>query len=192
MRFTREFYVPKGAVKIADKNSDAIVYIYADRAGRPCARGFSGKRNKPDWSFYFNTDKARAQRIEQFFAGRRSIAGRKAADKAERAAFQHDFKVGDILNTCWGYEQTNREFFEVVAVKSKSVVVREIAQVTEATGWERGICVPQPGQYVGEPLLRRAGRYGVRIDNVRRASRSDTMNVGGVKVVKPLGYTSYH
>lgn len=37
-------------------------------------------------------------------------------------------KVGDIFYTSWGYEQTNIDFFQVVALKGKTqVVIREVA-----------------------------------------------------------------
>lgn len=37
------------------------------------------------------------------------------------------FKVGDILDYSWGYDQTNVEFYQVVAVGKKSIKVRRIA-----------------------------------------------------------------
>jgi hypothetical protein len=35
-------------------------------------------------------------------------------------------KVGDILYTSWGYDQTNVDFYQVVRVKGSAVYVREI------------------------------------------------------------------
>lgn len=45
-------------------------------------------------------------------------------------------KVGDIFHYSWGYEQTNANYFQVVALKgTKQVVIREIAyEITETTG----------------------------------------------------------
>jgi hypothetical protein len=60
--------------------------------------------------------------------------------------------VGDILNTCWGYDQTNREFFEVIEVSGQYVTVREIAQASETTRMDQGRCVPQSGSFIGKPL----------------------------------------
>lgn len=51
--------------------------------------------------------------------------------KAKRqlaAAFQNPYKVGDILYSSWGYDQTNREFFQVVKVGPRSLTLREIQQ----------------------------------------------------------------
>lgn len=47
MRMTREFYIPKGAVKVADKQSDAVAYLYSTPAGQPAVRVFYGKQSKP-------------------------------------------------------------------------------------------------------------------------------------------------
>ena len=44
-------------------------------------------------------------------------------------------KVGDIFHYSWGYEQTNANYFQVVALKgTKQVVIREIGyEITETT-----------------------------------------------------------
>lgn len=47
-------------------------------------------------------------------------------------------KVGDIFCYSWGYEQSNINYFQVVALKgTKQVVIREIGyEITETTGYE--------------------------------------------------------
>lgn len=43
-------------------------------------------------------------------------------------SFDFDIKVGDLFSCSWGYEQTNVDFFQVIAlVGSKSVRVRQVA-----------------------------------------------------------------
>ena len=39
-----------------------------------------------------------------------------------------DVKVGDLFVYSWGYDQTNVDFFEVIEKKTKSFVMRAIAQ----------------------------------------------------------------
>lgn len=34
--------------------------------------------------------------------------------------------VGEILSACWGYEQTNCDFFQIVKMTDKSIWLREI------------------------------------------------------------------
>lgn len=183
-------FIPTGATKITDKASDAVAYLYVS-AGRPCARIFYGKQGKPALACYFRDEKSREATVRRYFEHRQTSFAAKAEARQERKNFQHDFQVGDVLNTCWGYEQTNREFFEVVEIRGKHVVLREIAQERTEDGWCRGKTVPLVGNYIGQPIKRLAGRYGVKIDDVRRASRSDTDTVGGVKVVRPIYWTAY-
>lgn len=68
-------------------------------------------------------------------AARAAIEGKPAADqpkakKAEKAAPKKNkfgVQVGDIFRTSWGYEQTNNDFFQVVALcGDSSVRVREV------------------------------------------------------------------
>lgn len=188
----REWYIPQGATKVACKGADAVAYLYSNPQGRPAAVMFAGKAQKPSARYYYMSEKKREEAVKRFFDGCRAHAARVAKEKAQRAAWVNDYKVGDILDTCWGYEQTNREFFEVVAVRGKTLVLRELAQETVETAWAQGKCVPLPGVYIGEPIRRRAGQYGVKIDDVRRATRSRTTDIGGVKVVDPVGWTAYH
>jgi len=52
-------------------------------------------------------------------------------------------KVGDILYSSWGYDQTNIEFFKVVKVSEFSVWIQEIGKkVVDVTGWAHQNVVP--------------------------------------------------
>jgi hypothetical protein len=59
------------------------------------------------------------------------------AEKAKaRQEFVNPYKVGDILNSCWGYDQTNREFYQVVAVGNRSLKLRRIGcESVRTTSW---------------------------------------------------------
>lgn len=48
--------------------------------------------------------------------------------EAQQEKTARDFiKVGDILYTCWGYEQTNTEFFKVIKIIGKRYfLIREV------------------------------------------------------------------
>jgi len=47
-----------------------------------------------------------------------------------KSQYQNPYKVGDILHHSWGYDQTNCDFYQVVEVKTASVVLRKIAAET--------------------------------------------------------------
>ena len=80
-----------------------------------------------------------------------------AERRAERSA-PHTLKAGHILESSWGYEQTNRDFYQVVEVKGeKSVVIRKIAsKLDHNTCGRNDYVVADPDNFTGEPMLKRA------------------------------------
>lgn len=57
-------------------------------------------------------------------------------EKVEKVQeYEHGYKVGDILYISWGYEQTNLDFFQVVAATEKSIRIVEVSmKVKEQNG----------------------------------------------------------
>lgn len=52
-------------------------------------------------------------------------------------------KVGDILYSSWGYDQTNIDFYKVVKVSGFSVWIQELGKkIVEITGWAHERVVP--------------------------------------------------
>lgn len=201
LKFTRDFYIPKGSLKVADKQSDAVAYVYASAAGVPFAMVFVGKADKPLWHYRFKTAERRDRAVLQAFENRREALKRNADRRAERKAWVPDYKVGQVLRTCWGYEQTNVEFFEITEIRGKYAILRELAQARAETGWAQGKCAPLPGEYAapryqgddrGAPIRRLMQQHGIKIDDVRTAYRVDTERVGGVEVIKSANWTAYH
>jgi len=111
--------------------------------------------------------------------------------QAERKAWQPDFQVGDIFGTCWGYDQTNVEFYELVAIKGKTGTLREIAQERTTEAWETGKTIPLPGKYIGEPFQKRAQQGGFKISKSQWASKESYELKGGVRVYKPRHWSAY-
>jgi hypothetical protein len=94
-------------------------------------------------------------------------------------------KVGDILYSSWGYDQTNIEFFKVVKVSEFSVWIQEVgSKIVEITGWAHEKVVPSdssdyqvrdwdnPGEYITKthPIQRKkiqtyGGGYGVSLNS---------------------------
>ena len=68
------------------------------------------------------------------------------ADKVAttRLAVVHTYKIGDIFYSSWGYDQTNINFYQVTAVTSKAVKIREILsrRVGGSTGSDSMMPVP--------------------------------------------------
>jgi hypothetical protein len=207
MRFKmpREFYIPKGSSKVADKLSDAVAYLYPARseknAGKVGATIFYGKQAKPISNYIYRDEARRTAAVGLAFESRRKSLAFKSERRAKRTSWVPDYKVGDLLRTSWGYDQTNVEYFEVTEVKGKYVTVREIAQETVQTGFDQGKCVPMPGHYLtprhagderGKPMRKLAQETGVRICDVRWASRCKPQMVAGVPVYSPAYYSWGH
>lgn len=86
----------------------------------------------------------------------------------------HSITVGTILVSMWGYDQTNVDWYEVVAVTRATVQIRQIRgrRVRDA-GFMSEHVEPIPGEYIGEPMRRKPLSYierpAVSINSVANA-----------------------
>lgn len=90
--------------------------------------------------------------LERFIKDREKVQerhlARREAKRQARATFENPYKVGDFLYSSWGYDQTNREFYQILEVRPTALFVREVRQaVTERTGHDSWNCVPVPGDF---------------------------------------------
>ena len=109
------------------------------------------------------TDRA-CEAVIDISAERRSAIAKKAA--ATRRANDElfgvkdvGFEVGDILTGSWGYDQTNIEFYQVVALKGRSVTIRPVTLFTSATGPQDHV-YPCKDQFTSEPIRKMVDRWG--------------------------------
>lgn len=123
------------------------ITTYTSERGHAGALVFVGKANKPAIYAVYSTpdsrDSAVMNIIENIDRHDRHVAER----RAERSA-PHTLKIGDILTCSWGYDQTNVDWYQVVALKgTKMVTVREIgARYTD--GYSS--VVPVKDKFIGE------------------------------------------
>jgi len=170
-QMTREFFIPKNATKISAKDSSAVAYLYTDTKDRPCARVFSGKRNKPDSRYYYRSDAERAKFVTIEFDTVREREAAKKERQASRKAEKRGLSVGDIVDSSWGYDQTNVEFYEVIALVGKTMVeLRELAQTREDTHWAQWRTMPVLGSYISKSFRRVAKSGWVNITSHYGAS----------------------
>ena len=98
-------------ISFTEKPSEAI---------RNTLKGFKFRWNPKKSIWYGFADR---EELETALNGKK--AEKKAGAKAKE--FDFDVKVGDLFYSSWGYEQTNVNFFQVVAlVGKKSVRIREV------------------------------------------------------------------
>jgi hypothetical protein len=190
LKFTRSFYVGSSYVPL-ESEPEFGLEVFGSPAGSLPVYGvaFAGKRQKPDWHYRFKSEEARAAYIKSYKEKLEGIAEYKLKRAIERKEVENLLKVGDILKCSWGYEQTNIDYYEVVKVLPKSVVICEIGQRKEVEGYESGRCWPIPGSYRGKYRTVR-----VKGDSVRISSYSSAYLVKpNADGTYPEAYwTSYH
>ena len=86
--------------------------------------GFRWHRQKKIW--YAKNTPERLE-LAQEIADEKEPEAKKGEPKTKEKKNAFGVKVGDIFSASWGYEQTNNDFFQVIAlVGEKSVRVREV------------------------------------------------------------------
>ena len=67
----------------------------------------------------------------------------------------HNYKVGDIIYNTWGYEQTNVDFYQVVAVTKSTIKIRNIGKdKTFDRGFnDRGSAIPVKDHFISNELI---------------------------------------
>lgn len=146
---------------------------------------FKGRRNTAH-HYAFRTAESRDIWIQQEHAIEAKRAERKAERKAERdadlSAMRACVKVGSIFVSSWGYDQTNVNAYQVIAISQSkaTVTIRPITTVgVEGTdGFMSQKVKPCPGVWADNyaPLKKRITPHGIKIDRhiARLASPDET------------------
>lgn len=142
------------------------------------------------YSYRFNSVEQRDLWVARFKKNVESWEQEKAERKEKKKNFQNPAKVGEILYSSWGYEQTNIDFYQVLAVKGKFVEVRELQQNKNETDWLRGTCTPRANDFVSDaPVLRKKAlqswdnkEYYIKVNECAWAAPWDG---------RPLHWTAY-
>ena len=145
--------IGKYRIESFEQNGKILVKIFNENAR---------KEWKQQIAYYsFNTEEQREKYIETFKTNAQRRINEKEERKQIRKNFKNPAKVEDILYSSWGYDQTNIDFYQVVEVKGKSVVIREIAaKSVEGSLYSHGMAdmvVPKKGVFVEKSpeMLRR-------------------------------------
>lgn len=191
-------YVPAGYVLMAE-DADLGIEVYGNPE-RNVAMGYSGRRNRADFNYRFGNAERMNAYIAEYIAGIAAQRERAAQRRAERVAAARSavVNVGDIFRASWGYDQTNIDYFQVVAVRGQMMDVREIGCLSEGNGLpDQGVCVPAPNCFIGESVRRvRIQAYGesvcFRFASFANAYRIDPVAVvAGVPIYQQDNWTAY-
>jgi hypothetical protein len=103
---------------------------------------------------------------------------KKQANKSISAA--DHFKVGEMIVNSWGYDQTNVEFYQVIEIKNKTLVVREVSQEMHGDAYGMSCdVVPVSDSFIGDQFSLRvkATLYNGKVD---------------VAICNPKSYAYFH
>jgi len=93
---------------------------------------YVGKKGKHEWFHRFATPEKMIlyinEKITQFttWIDKRKTERGLIKEKTAALVASDHFKVGDIIQNTWGYEQTNQDFYQVTDVLNKKIRVKEI------------------------------------------------------------------
>ena len=162
-------------VKVQMLDDIKLEVITSIRRGSPLLIIFKGRSKKAIEYTRFQSMERRTEYAVKFILKEEKRLADKKAKSEEKKAWQHNVKVGDFFYSSWGYDQTNVNFYQVLAlIGKKSVVIREVnIKVTET----KGTCdyvVPIPGDFRKENEFTKRISLGNRISfDYRSASLWD-------------------
>ena len=145
---------------------------------------------KPEFYFRYENEQRMIESVTKFLEIRmRNLEGREKEKQSRieaRKALVNPYKVGDLLYDSWGYDQTNIDFFMVVEVKPKSVVLRGLGQImTRSGGFMCEYVKADVNNFIGEPFIRplKVSRDGSRISvNGHASYRGSLFNYEGGEI----------
>jgi hypothetical protein len=154
MHLDRGFYVPKGVdvETINPDGTDLDIRAYTQN-GVLYGVAFAGKANRPLWNYRFRDRAQLDRKIADLIQSRKGHMELMQKRQEERQKFSHSLKVGDILYSSWGYDQTQCDFYEVVSVGDKSVRIREIGK--KKVGNDSVVAIPE--RFTGTEMLKIVG-----------------------------------
>lgn len=119
---------------------------------------------KPAFNYRFRNAEQMMTWLEKELIRRFAIKAYQEERKAERkkALEVNPFQVGQIIYDSWGWEQTNIDFYQVVEVKNKSVVLRPIqGKMIPSEGYSSmaGLTAPVKDSFCGDPILKKVNAW---------------------------------
>lgn len=138
---------------------------------------YLGKATNPTTNYRFKDSEALMKHVKETIEKFKRIKQSRIDRRAERVEwarkanleFFEKVKVGSVLYDTWGYEQTNVEFYQVLAIKGSKVLIKEIGheQVGEATSWASCNVMPaiDPSPTQGGATWKIVKGGGVRINS---------------------------
>lgn len=146
-RTARRSRVPANAIEHDARTGDGSVYFTWQARNMPAVAVFLGRRTTREWAYSFPDQQRADERVKAWIEAHRL----RLATEAELRK-RHSLQLGQILYACWGYEQTNIQFYQVIAVRGAVVDLHELSKDRTPTGDMTAKVRPIVDSFVGAPL----------------------------------------
>lgn len=143
-----------------DKKGNLAVNVYKENLqnGGVIVAMFVGKALKPKYYYCFKNEMDAARfiknRSEYEVNNINDRIDRKAKEKELKKNYKTSLKPGDIMHGSWGYDMTINEFYQIVEIKNRTVILREIGMERKAAGYGYEDVRPSANSFIGEPIKR--------------------------------------
>lgn len=145
---------------LEDKSGKLAVNVYKEIMvnGRVIIAMFIGKALKPKYYYSFKNEMDAARFVKEYseyeLNNINARIDRKAEEKELKKNYKTSLKAGDILHGSWGYDMTINEFYQIIEIKNRTVILREIGMERKAAGYGYEDIRPSANSFIGEPIKR--------------------------------------
>jgi hypothetical protein len=137
---------------------------------------FKGKQSKPAIYYTMPSIEKRKALLQKEIASSRASLAYKVERKEENAKALAGVqpKVGDILYSSWGYDQTNVDWYQVTRVMPRGIEIREISGKIVRENGSQDLVAGEANRFIGPPMKKiprpsGPGKYAVKITSFASA-----------------------
>ena len=153
----KTYRINKYAERLAQGTGFAPELIYnislvrfQGRNGRCIAAWTPGMKRPPRYVYKAHTPEEYDTAMERIRQEAERFRRHDEAVARSSEEFRRSLRVGDILYSSWGWEQTNIDFYQVIAIRGSAVDLRQLDQRTTEDGYMCGTTVPLPDVFKGK------------------------------------------
>ena len=138
-----------------------------------CIAGWTPGMKRPRYAYKVRTRQEYDTAKERIRAEAERFLRHDEAVERSSEEFRRSLRVGDILYSSWGWEQTNIDFYQVITIRGCTVRLQQLDQQITEDGYMCGITVPIPDAFKGKEQSHRMTKNYIRIDSCRTAWKWD-------------------
>ena len=138
----KTYRINKYAERLAQGTGFAPELIYnislvrfQGRNGRCIAAWTPGMKRPPRYVYKAHTPEEYDKAMERIRQEAERFRRHDEAVARSSEEFRRSLRVGDILYSSWGWEQTNIDFYQVIAIRGSAVDLRQLDQRTTEDGY---------------------------------------------------------